>query len=377
MSARIELLDPGAPGVDHALLQSLLASGEHRRVVVIGGAEDARMLEEMGFDVSGRVSADPAGTGVAAWLSGRRIRRVLESLVDLDRATVGVWSEPALSAVLYAGVPADAIDAVIAAAAGRMGVPPLASRLLGGTPRSSIEVRPIGGSAGAALSRRGWRVGPILDPRRFLLPIPNGREGRSGGEGTQLVVGLVASPPSLGDVRFASEAVANLCAAGCSSELVISSRARGAMQEARWLAAAGDSIRGADVRLRIDDRIDLPGHLASEIDVVLATSPRRRDEVSSVLALRCWLASGVPAIVPDEPSLRGLLQDGVDARVVRPRDRNAVVRAMVRLAEDPELRVGMRHAAAARHARRVRRSPIQASDQASGSFAAKSRAASR
>lgn len=377
MSARIELLDPGAPGVDHTLVEALLASGEHRRVVVIGGAEEAASLGRMGFDVLGRVPADASATGVSAWLVGRRIRRILETLVDLDQVTIGVWSEHTLSAVLYAGVPADSIDAVISAAAGRAVVPPLASRLLGATPRTRIEVRPVGGSAGAALSRRGWRVGSIIDPRRFLLPIHQACEGRSGGDGSRLVVGLIASPPCLADVRLASEAVATLCSAGCSSELVISSRARGAMHEARWLAAAGDAIGGGDVRLRIDDRIDRPGDLASEIDVVLATSPRHRDEVSSVLALRGWLASGVPAIVPDEPSLRGLVQDGVDARVVPPGDRNSVVRAMIRLAKDPDLRLGMRHAAAARHARRVRRSPARLLDQTSGSLAAKSRAASR
>lgn len=377
MSGRIELLDPGAPGVDHTLVEALLASGEHRRVVAIGGAEDAGILDRMGFDVLARVPADASATGVSAWLVGRRIRRVLETLVDLDRVTIGVWSEPALSAVLYAGVPAGSIDAVICAAAGRAVVPPLASRLMGATPRTKIDVRPVGGAAGAALSRRGWRVGSIVDPRRFLLPIHQADEGRSVGDEKRLVVGLIASPPCLADVRLAAEAVATLCSAGCSSELVISSRARGAMQEARWLAAAGDAIEGGDVRLRIDDRIDRPGNLASEIDVVLATSPRHRDEVSSMLALRGWLASGVPAIVPDDPSIRGLVQDGVDARVVPPGDRNSVVRAMIRLAEDPDLRQEMRHAAAARHARRVRRSPSRPFDQASGSIAAKSRAASR
>ena len=103
MSARIELLDPGAPGVDHTLVEALLASGEHRRVVVIGGAEDAASLGRMGFDVLGRVSADSSATGVSAWLVGRRIRRILETLVDLDQVTIGVWSELTLSAVLYAG----------------------------------------------------------------------------------------------------------------------------------------------------------------------------------------------------------------------------------------------------------------------------------
>jgi glycosyltransferase involved in cell wall biosynthesis len=138
-----------------------------------------------------------------------------------------------------------------------------------------------------------------------------------------------------------------------------------------------ETIKGVSFELRVDDRIDLPGALASEVDVVMSTAPPHPGDSSSALALRGWLASGVPAIVPQGPGLVGLVQDGVDARVVAPHDRNAVVRAMLRLAEHSDLRNEMGHAAAARHAGRVRRPSLQVPAQGSGSFAAKSRAASR
>lgn len=377
MNARIELLDPGAPGVDAALLDALLQAEGHRRIVVIGDRRTARSLSDLGFEVLGRVAAAPGETGTAAWLVGRRVRRLLASLVDVRQTTVGTWSESALAAALLAGLPASSIDPVVLAAAGPMTCPPLATRLLGATPRSSVVVRAVGHAAGPALSRRGWRLGEVVDPRRFKTPIPMEGPSRSEAEDVGLVVGLVSSPPELADARFASRVMASLAAAGCPGELVISSRARGALESARWIAGVAGAIRGSTPRLRVDDRIERAGHLASEIDVVLATAPRYRHEVSSSLDLRGWLAAGVPAIVPDDQTLRGLVQDGVDARVVPPGDRNAVVRALIRLAEDRELRVEMGHAATARHVRRDRRSSGASPTQGSGSFAANSRAASR
>ena len=377
MNARIELLDPGAPGVDATLLDALLCAEGHRRIVVIGARETADSLSNMGFEVLGRVAAAPGERGMAAWLVGRRLRRLLASLVDVQHTTVGTWSEHALAAALLAGLPAASIDAVVAAAQGPSLCPPLASRLLGATPRSAVKVRAVGQAAGPALSRRGWTLGQAIDPRWFKAAIP----GKAGSEAKRddscLVVGLVSSPPELADARFACQTIVSLAAAGCTGELVVSSRARGVQEAARWINSAAESIRGNRPRLRIDDRIERAGALASEVDVVLLTAPRYRHEVCSPLDLRGWLASGVPAIAPDDRTLRGLVQDGVDARVVPPWDRNAVVRAMIRLAEDRELREEMGHAAAARHLRRERRAFSQSPSQASGSFKANPRAASR
>ena len=377
MNARIELLDPGAPGVDAALLDALLAAEGHRRIVVIGDRETADSLSAMGFEVLGRVAAVPGETGIAAWLVGRRLRRQLASMVDLRHTTVGTWSESALGIALLAGLPASCIDAVVTAAEGPIACPPMASRIFGATPRNALEVRPVGQAAGPALSRRGWRLGPAIDPRSFIPTIPAERRIASTNADSSFVVGLSASPSGLADAWFACQAMISLAAAGCPGELVVSSRARQVRHAARWLLSAGEAIGGTPPRLRIDDRIDRPGVLASEIDVVLVTAPRHPCEVSSALALRGWLACGVPAIAPDDRTLRGLVQDGVDARVVPPGDRNAVVRAMIRLAEDPELRQEMGYAAAARHARRARHLRNQPPSQGSGSFAAKSRAASR
>ena len=377
MSGRMELLDPGAPGVDDALLDALIATGVHRRVVVIGDRRTADSLSAMGFEVLGRVAASPGESGMSAWSVGRRVRRVLSGIIDDHETVVGTWSEHALAAALYAGLPADSIDPVVVAASGPPVSPPLASRILGATPRSAVEVRAVGQAAGPALSRRGWRLGPAIDPRSFAPVIPRPAPSVVDRGDMDLVVGLSAGPPELADARFACQAMISLAAAGCAGEIVISSRAGGVREAARWMASAVEALPGSRPRLRIDDRIDRPGSLASELDVVLVTAPGRPWEVSSSLTLRSWLAAGVPAIAPDDRTLRGLVQDGVDARVVPGGDRNAVVRAMIRLAEDPELRVEMSHAAASRHLRRVRGGTQPASDQGSGSFEAKSRAASR
>ena len=377
MNARIELLDPGAPGVDAALLDALLAAEDHRRIVVIGDRKVSAWLSNIGFEVLGRVAAPPGEKGMSSWLVGRRVRRRLESLVDLHHTTVGTWSESALSALLLAGVPAVSIDPVVVAAEGPSLCPPLASRLLGATPRSEVKVRAVGQAAGPALSRRGWTLGPAIDPRQFKSTIPSVVHRDPGAEDVDLVVGLAASPPGLGDARFACEAMVSLAAAGCTSELVVSSRARGVVEAARWITSVAGSLVGKQPRLRIDDRIERAGDLASEIDIVLVTAPRGGHEVSSALNLRVWLASGVPAIAPDDRTLRGLVQDGVDARVVPPADRNAVVRALIRMAEDRELREEMGHAAAARHAHRDRRVSGRSTSQASGSVSANPRAASR
>ena len=111
---------------------------------------------------------------MAAWLVGRRLRRLLASLVDVQNTTVGTWSEHALASALLAGLPAASIDAVVAAAEGPPPCPPLASRLLGATPRHVVEVRDAHAQRDAA-KRRADGLQASHDPMLLALPVVHDR----------------------------------------------------------------------------------------------------------------------------------------------------------------------------------------------------------
>ena len=172
-------------------------------------------------------------------------------------------------------------------------------------------------------------------------------------------------------------AAATLAAAGHRVHLVVSPDLHRLDAEAGWLVEAQRVIRGGAVTMRIDHRIDDPGSLARELDVVVVPSPRRAWHVPSVLTLRAWLAAGVPAVAARDRSASALVQDGVDARLYPSGDRNALARILARLASDARLRSEMGHAAAARHGHRVRKVIAGSSDQSSGSFDERPRAGSR
>jgi len=372
----IQLIDPGSPGVDDALLESLGLAGRFARTIVMGTPAEARRIERFGGVVVGRVPTGPILTRTDAWLAGRRLRTLLDRVAPGGDAAVQSWSEAALVVALHAGVPASDLEASILAVAGPGIAAPTLVRLVGSTARDQVEVRPVGPELGPILSRRGWRVGPMIevdDLQPFLAPP---RRDPSDRPDAVIRFGLCDSPAAIADLRLVTSAIATLAVSGHEVELVISPETPGWREEARWIDGVSRAVSGPKPRVRIDPGIDRSAGGDVELHAVLCTGPRDSGGIGSLLGLRRWLAAGVPAIVTDGPAVRRLVQDGVDARVVPRGDRNAVVRAMIRFAADTDLRREMGHAAAARHASKVMRS-FDVGDQASGSFAASPRAASR
>lgn len=379
MKEIIDLLDPGRPGVDGALLQSLAARPVPRDAIVLGDHAAEARVRTSGIRVIGRISV-PAGTPTSlleCWSAGRRLRRALNDLGIGSECGLATWSESMLAAALHAGISADRIKAAVVAASGEIPCVPTMMRLLGATPRELVRVRPVGSALGPILSRRGWRMGSVLEPGS--LPVGFGIEAAARPRDPEptLVIGVVTSPPEVADFREVMTAAATASAAGYRLRLVVSPLAHGIIEESGWLAEAAVVFRGPGMSMRIDERIDEPGRLAAEIDVVVQATPRKPLESPSILTLRAWLAAGVPAITARNPSVDALVQDGVDARLIPSGDRNGFGRALLRLAGSPSLAVEMGHAAAARHGRRGRTGGPTADDQSRGSLAASPRAASR
>ena len=379
MKEIIDLLDPGRPGVDGALLQSLAARSVSREAIVLGDESALARVQAAGIRVRGRLAV-PAGGATSfweCWASGSRLRRGLDQLGIGSECGLATWSESMLAGVLCAGIAAERIDAAVVAVSGTIPCLPTMMRLFGTTPRDAVRVQPVGTELGPILSRRGWRIGPTLDPRS--LPVGFGIEASAcpSERESGLVIGVVTSPPEVGDFRELMTAAATASAAGYRLRLVVSPRARGIIEESGWLTEAAVVFRGPGIAMRIDERIDEPGRLASEIDVIVQPTPRHSDESPSILTLRSWLAAGVPAICARNRSVDALVQDGVDARLIRPGDRNGFGQALLRLAGSPSLAVEMGHAAAARHGHRGRPVSSGPDGQSSGSLAARPTAASR
>ncbi|MAC18119.1 MAG: hypothetical protein CMJ23_00275 [Phycisphaerae bacterium] len=379
MKEIIDLLDPGLPGVDGALLQSLAARTVSREAIVLGDQAEVTRVRAAGIRVRGRLAVPAGGAAslLQSWASGSRLRRGLDRLGIGPECGLATWSESMLAAVLHAGIAPGRIDAAVVAASGPIPCVPTIMRLLGTTPRDAVPVRPVGTELGPILVRRGWRIGPTIDPG--ALPVGFGVEAipYSSRPEQGLVIGVVASPPEVANFRELMTAAATASAAGYRLRLVVSPRARGIIEESGWLAEAAVVFRGPGMSMRIDERIDEPGRLASEIDVIVQPTPLHSNESPSILTLRAWLAAGVPAICARNRSVEALVEDGVDARLIRSGDRNGFGRAMLRLAGSPSLAVEMGHAAAARHGHRGRTISSGPDDQASGSLAASPTAASR
>ncbi len=309
MAAKIDLLDPGSPGVDSALLRSLADASRTRAAIVFGDAEAERGARACGVRVLGRIAAPlRAGDGtIGRWLAGRALRHGLRAFENTVKGPLATWSEPMLSAALMAGVPADRLEARVVAVSGPSEPVPMWARLLGATPRSEVAVRGVGLELGSVLSRRGWTVGDAIDPES----IPVGLEAEAArpiepGE-ERLVVGVVSSPPEALDLREVVTSAATLVASGHRVVFVVSPNLHRLGEEAGWLVEAEKVIRGGDVSMRIDHRMEDPGVLAPELDLVVVPSPRRPWHVPSVLALRAWLAAGVPAVVAVDRSASALV----------------------------------------------------------------------
>ena len=150
---------------------------------------------------------------------------------------------------------------------------------------------------------------------------------------------------------------------GKGAEIIVEIAAR--CPWARFSVAGGPADRAAELRSRGDAlglaNLAVLGPLApvgaralqADADVLVAPFSRRVESDSghdiarwtSPMKLFEYLASGRPAVVSDLPVLREVLRPEVDALMVPPDDPDALVGALERLRDDPEL--GVRLATAA------------------------------
>lgn len=361
----VDVLDPGGPGVDGALLASLAARPRGARAIVLGGRADADAVARQGLEVLGHV---PIPGGVP-WLAGPPLGRLLRRL---DVEEVATWSEAGLVAAIRAGVAPSKLHAAVVAVDGP---PPW----LEPWRRDRHAVRPVGFELGPVLFSRGWRPESLLP----LADLPVGFASPSLGavgwaDPARLVVGLHAEPIRALDFERMVFAVVAAGVAGRDITIVIpecGTRGRASM---RWIAEANPAFSGPDVRVVVDDRMRTPERIAEHVDAVVSvvrpTAPARR----SIVSLRRWLSFGVPLIAERSRDTESIVEDGVDGRLVDVDDRHAVTSILVRLAGEPALLAGMRHAAAARHGGSPADPRFRASSPQAGGSASRNRdAASR
>jgi hypothetical protein len=354
----LELLDPGSPGVDVAFLRTLAARRDRGRAIVIGAESLAEGVASEGFEIAARVST-PAGLG-------RTLRRLGH------RGTLRTWSEPALAAALAAGDAVGHLEASIVAVSSR-------SPRIAPWRRHRVAVRAVGEDLAPRLFRRGWRLGPT----RALASLPSALlpsepPKRTRGERDALVVAIVGSPWDSIDGRQALEAAASVVVAGRAVTLVLSPSQPDWRELARWACGFVNASASSRLRVVVDQRVEDPRLAAPDVDVaVMPVRSERLGDVSLITA-RAWLAAGVPIMTPATRALTALMDDGVDGRLLPVDDRNALARAMLRVADDTALLEDMSHAAAARHgARRLSAGGRGRRVQDEGSFAANASAASR
>lgn len=373
MHVPLEVLDPGSPGVDEALLRLVASLPDRGPAIVLGTASDVERVASVGLEVAARVSTprDHPRT----WT--RPLARCLDGI---DHATLRTWSEPGLAATLPLVAGADRLAAMVAAVGPR---PPAIEPWL----RHRIPVRPLGFDLGPRLARRGWRVGrPIalddLPGDGVVHGEPSIRHRCDG----RLSVSMGLEPGEAMDAWTLVSAVASVAVSGRAVDLLMPAASTRWKEIGRFLVDMVPASTSARIRMRVDDRAGLVDRCTPLVDaVVMAVRPERVGE-TSLVTVRSWLAAGVPVIGPATRGLAALVEDGVDGRLVTPGDRNALARALLRLADDPALREDMSHAAAARHGvrRGVRRGVRSGAglrepspDQAGGSDAMNASAASR
>jgi hypothetical protein len=367
MLETVELLDPGSPGVDAALLRTLAARRDRGRAIVVGSEFDADRVAAEGFQIAGRL---PISIRRTPRMWSASLRRLLHRL-----GTAGIlrtWSEPALVAALGASDAISGLDASVSAVSTRT---PLIEPWL----RHRVAVRAIGEDLGPRLFRRGWRLGP---PRSLgslpspLLPSEPPRRARV--DPDTLVVAMAGSPLDALDGWLMLGAAASAVVAGRAITVVVSPNHPGCLELGRW--ACGMVAASASNRLRvvIDPRVEDPRLAAMDVDLAVMPVHRSRTGDVSLVTARAWLAAGVPLVAPLTRGLVGLVDDGVDGRLLPAGDRNALARVLLRVADDPTLLEDMSHAAAARHgARRSSAFGRGSLAQDAGSSAANASAASR
>ncbi len=336
----VEVFDPGSPGVDVSLLRLLAARPHRGRAIVFGTPADAALVHAEGFEIVARIR--PPHPMPRTW-SGP-LRRTLAAIGHAG--IVRTWSESTLVAALGAVEEEDRIDAAICAVAAR-------SPWIEPWRRQRVAVRAMGEDLGPRLFRRGWRLGTLRrlaqvpSPPLSCEPPSRQRAGREG-----LVVAVVGSPADAIDGRLALTAAAATAVAGREVTVVFSPNHPGWMEAGRWACGLVAASASARLRVVVDARVEDPRRAAADVD--LAVMPVRRTRLGDVSlpTARAWLAAGIPVMAPATRGLAALVDDGVDGRLLPPDDRNALSRALLRVADDPALLEDMSHAAAARHGAR-------------------------
>ena len=336
----LEILDPGSPGVDVALLRTVAARSRRGRAVVLGSPTDAAMVRAEGFQIAARVAV--SGGSPRGWSAG--LGRTLDRLGPVG--AVRTWSEPALVAALGACGDRVRIDASIAAVSAR---PPALEPWL----RRRVAVRAIGEDLGPRLFRRGWRPGPTRSlaslPTAQLPSEPRRRRRR---DRDDLVVAVAGCPHDAMDARLVLMAAASAVVAGRAMTVVLSPGRTDWRDLGRWACGMVEASASGRLRLVVDARVEDPRIAGADVDLaVLPVRPQRLGD-ASLLTARAWLASGVPVVGATTRGLERLVDDGVDGRLLAAGDRNALSRALLRVADDPSLLEDMSHAAAARHGAR-------------------------
>jgi hypothetical protein len=169
----------------------------------------------------------------------------------------------------------------------------------------------------------------------------------------ELVVAVSADPPSSTSLTMSLTAAATAGVAGRGMTLIADPASGQAMAASKQFVDGESRLGGKPVRLVLDERVRDPRFVAPAVDVVVTVD--RSDDLPyppmSVLALRAWLACGVPLIASDRRNAASLVEDGVDGRLIPTGERNALIRVLMRMVDEPSLVVDMGHAAAARHGR--------------------------
>ena len=367
MSRTVHVLDPAAPGCGMALCDALAILQEDDALVILGGRDHAENVRRRRVVVDANV---PMPLGIPRLASpglGRALKTLIMESTSLDPelrpasacgpiGRIMAWSESALVATLGTdlGLP---VVGQIAAVSGR---PPWIEPWR----RDRAHVHPIGPEIGPLLARRGWRPGEARSAADFPMQDVEHRCGRRADRALirgqwgvrrseELVVAISADPPSSTSLTMSLTAAATAGVAGRGMTLIADPASGQAMAASRQFVDGELRLGGEPVRLVLDERVRDPRFVAPAVDVVVTVD--RSDDLPyppvSVLALRAWLACGVPLIASDRRNAASLVEDGVDGRLIPTGQRNALIHVLMRMVDEPSLVVDMGHAAAARHGR--------------------------
>ena len=349
---RVDVIDPGSPGVDAALLGSLAARPDGCRAIVLGSRRDAELVASAGAEVLANVPIP----GRVPWLAGPGLRRALE---PIGARTVQTWSESGAVAAIRAGCDPSTLEAHVVAVGSRR--PWLEPWM-----RLRHQVRPVGRELGPELFRRGWNVGPMVGLHELPFAMSTPTQAPDWRRPGAITVAVHVEPADATDFGRISRALVAVTVAGRDITLVMPDYGPRIRGEVRWLHEANRGFGGPDATIIVDDRVRSPSLVGDAVDVVVSIPRRRSRSTISAVSLRSWLGHGIPLVAERDRNTEDLVEDGVDGRLVAPGHRHAITLVLVRLAEDPDLLAGMRHAAAARHGvvpgRIPRRGPVDHAD---------------